>query len=105
MSLGKGPVPRPQSGRWSSVMGKLQGLCCVCARIRYVVCMGQAGGSRVTHRFFRSRTSRQVHVQVVVASKWCLRVGRVRFGSVGIAHHWFPVRVCLVEISDLTDKS
>ena len=31
MSLGKGPVPRPQSGRWSSVMGKLQGLCCVCA--------------------------------------------------------------------------
>ena len=42
MSLGKGPVPRPQSGRWSSVMGKLQGLCCVCA---HQVCGVQwAGG-------------------------------------------------------------
>ena len=58
------------------------------------MCSGRAGDSPVTHRFCRSREDRQEHVQVVLASNWCLRVGRVRFGSAGVAHHGFPV-VCV----------
>ena len=63
-------------------------------RSRRVVCSGRAGDSPVTHRSCRSREDRQEHVQVVLASNWCLRVGRVRFGSAGVAHHGFPV-VCV----------
>ena len=63
-------------------------------RSRCVVCSGRAGDSPVTHRSCRSREDRQEHVQVVLASNWCLRMGRVRFGSAGVAHHGFPV-VCV----------
>ena len=63
-------------------------------RSRCVVCSGRAGGSPVTHRSSRSREDRQEHVQVVLATNWCLRMGRVRFGSAGVAHHGFPV-VCV----------
>ena len=63
-------------------------------RSRCVVCSGRAGDSPVTHRSCSSREDRQEHMQVVLVSNWCLRVGRVRFGSAGVAHHGFPV-VCV----------
>jgi len=66
------------------------------------VCSGRAGDSPVTHRSCRSREDRQEHVQVVLASNWCLRVGRVRFGSAGVAHHGFPV-VCVEAFWHLVD--
>ena len=65
-------------------MGKLQGMCCCCVCAAGMWC---AVGGRVTHHNFRRRKDRQVHVQVVIALSWCLRVGRVRFGSMGVAHH------------------
>ena len=64
------------------------------------VCTGQAGDSPVTHHSCLSHEDRKEHMQVVLVSNWCLRVGRVRFGSVGVAHHGFPV-VCVEAFHDL----
>jgi hypothetical protein len=77
----------------------------VFVRSRCVVCSGRAGDSPVTHRSCRSCEDLQEHVQVVFASNWCLRMGRVRFGSAGAAHHGFPVCVLRLFFGDVDIKT
>ena len=88
LRLRPGPSPARGGGYLSWVNCRDSDI--VIVRSRCVVCSGRAGGSPVTHRSSRSREDRQEHVQVVLATNWCLRMGRVRFGSAGVAHHGFP---------------